>query len=207
MHAADLKFVNPSSPILSQVAAKVPKEDIQTSSIKNLIKEMKEVAGVERSNPGQTVLVGLAAPQIGVLKRIILVDTGANGKGGITTVKVYINPVIVAESPGKEEWYEACYSTGCVTGIVKRARAVTVRALNENKEEIEETHEGYVARIFQHEIDHLDGKRFPEVIQDKENLHWVEKEQFPEYRDREGWRNWPNKCPYEKWEAIRDGKV
>ncbi|MCR4305596.1 MAG: peptide deformylase, partial [Candidatus Daviesbacteria bacterium] len=52
---------------------------------------------------------------------------------------------------------------------------------------------GYVARIFQHEIDHLDGKLFLDHIKNPDHLHWVEKKEFPLYRDREAWRNWPKK--------------
>jgi peptide deformylase len=202
-----LQFVEPSHPVLSQVAEEVQPHEIPTDFIQNLIQKMMEIAGVERGNPGKTVLVGLAAPQIGISKRIILVDTGANGKGGITHVKAYINPKIIAKSVEETEWYEACFSTGSVVGVVMRPKVVTIIALNQKGEEITETHTDYVARIFQHEIDHLDGKRFPPLVKDDNKLHWVEKEEFPLYRNQEGWRHWPKKCPREKWEAIQKGDI
>lgn len=201
-----LDFVEPSHPVLSQVAEEIDPKEITTQPIQDLIQKMMEIAGVERGNPGKRVLVGLAAPQIGVSKRLILVDTGANGKGGITNVKAYINPKIISRSTEVTEWYEACFSTGQVVGIVSRPKVVTVVALNDKGEEITETHTDYIARIFQHEIDHLDGKRFPPLVKDDDKLHWVEKEEFPIYRNQEGWRNWPNKCPREKWDAIQKGE-
>lgn len=201
-----LCFVNPSHPILNQVAEEVSENEINGPYIQSLIQKMMEIAGVERENPGKAVLVGLAAPQIGVSKRIILVDTGANGKGGITRVQVYINPKIIQKSQDETEWYEGCFSTGCVVGVVKRHRTVTVASQNEKGDRITETHSDYVARIFQHEIDHLDGKRFPSLIKDDEKLHWVEKHEFPIYRNQEGWRNWSKKCSREKWNAIQNGQ-
>lgn len=78
-----------------------------------------------------------------------------------------------------------------------------MRAYGERGEKIIEKHSGYVARIFQHEIDHLDGKVFVTHIHDDSKLHWVEKEQFPEYRNNEAWRNWQVKCPRKKWEEIK----
>jgi len=68
---------------------------------------------------------------------------------------------------------------------------------------VEEEYSGYTARIFQHEVDHLDGKEFTTYITDDKKLHWVEEEEFPAYRNQEGWRHWPHKCPRQKWERIK----
>jgi peptide deformylase len=197
-----LCIVPPSHPVLTQVAEEIKPEEVKSLFIQALINKMLEIAGSERGNLKKTILVGLAAPQIGVSKRLILVDTGANGKGEITNVKIYINPKIVKRSEDKDEWYEGCFSTGAVAGIVERSRTITVQALNENGEEVEETHHGYVARIFQHETDHLDGIRFPSLIKDDSKLHWVEKEEYPVYRNNEGWREWTHKCTRAKCEEI-----
>ncbi|MGE5042102.1 MAG: peptide deformylase, partial [Candidatus Levyibacteriota bacterium] len=69
--------------------------------------------------------------------------------------------------------------------------------------EVEEEYSGYTARIFQHEIDHLDGKEFTTHIIDDNNLHWVKDNEFPIYRDKEAWRTWPYKCSRKKWEQIK----
>lgn len=63
-----------------------------------------------------------------------------------------------------------------------------------------------MARIFQHEIDHLNGKRFPDLIKDPKKLHWVLKKEFPLYRNKQAWFNWPRKCSFEKWRKIK-GKL
>jgi peptide deformylase len=94
--------------------------------------------------------VGLAAPQIGVLKRIVVIDTG---EGPIIEV---INPITL-ESRGSIENEEACLSVPNKVGIVARPEYVKVRALNRYNEEIVLEGENLLAIAFCHEIDHLDG--------------------------------------------------
>lgn len=96
---------------------------------------------------------GLAAVQVGVLRRVVVVETEPG--------KVYelINPVIVARS-GRQEEVEGCLSLPGEAGITRRPMTVTVRALNRDGKEIEVTGSGLLARAFCHELDHLDGKLF-----------------------------------------------
>ncbi|MBE3554133.1 MAG: peptide deformylase [Thermicanus sp.] len=96
--------------------------------------------------------VGLAAPQVGVNKRIIIVD-GGNG------LIEMINPVILSLE-GEQIGPEGCLSIPGLTGEVKRAMKCKVRALNRHGEEFEIEGEGLIARAFQHEVDHLDGVLF-----------------------------------------------
>lgn len=96
--------------------------------------------------------VGLAAPQIGILKRMIAVDTGDN-------LLELINPEIISSS-GQQTGREGCLSVEGVVGIVKRAQDVTVKARNRNWEEVIINASGMQARALQHEIDHLDGVLF-----------------------------------------------
>lgn len=202
---AHLDFVPPSNPVLSQIAEPVSLEEIGSADTQALIARMKEKAGLERGNPTKRILVGLAAPQLGILKRIILVNVLADGKGTQNAqIQVYINPEITLRSQETTEWYEGCFSTGNVTGIVSRAKMIAIKAYDETGREVHEGHTGYVARIFQHEIDHLDGIRFPARIQNPDNLHWVEG-QWELYRNNEGWRNWKEKCSWERWNAIKKG--
>lgn len=145
--------------------------------------------------------VGLAAPQIGIFKRIILVDTQADGKKKLGKLRVFINPEIIWKSKKKQDWYEGCFSIPEVCGIVERPTSIKVGAFklkspfvntNPNQvwvfEPIEEKYTGYVARIFQHEIDHLNGQVFTSHIKDPKKLHWVKKKEFPIYRKT--WKNW-----------------
>jgi len=96
--------------------------------------------------------VGLAAPQIGVLKRAIVVDAGE----GLIEL---INPEIL-ETSGKETDLEGCLSIPGVLGEVERAADVVVRGLNREGREVKVEANGFCARALQHEIDHLDGILF-----------------------------------------------
>lgn len=101
--------------------------------------------------------VGLAAPQVGILKRIVVIDIG---EGPI----VLINPEIIA-TDGEQTGEEGCLSVPGKAGVVTRPNYVKVRALNEEMEEIELEGEGLLARAFCHEIDHLDGKMYVELAE------------------------------------------
>lgn len=99
--------------------------------------------------------VGLAAPQVGCSRRLILVDPSANKDSG--SLLVIVNPVIV-ESEGSVEDSEMCLSVPEVSVDVKRAERVLLKGVNLDGKEIRIEAEGFLARIFQHEIDHLNGK-------------------------------------------------
>ena len=96
--------------------------------------------------------VGLAAPQIGVSKRVIVVDVG---EGPIEVV----NPLIV-EAEGLDEDTEGCLSVPGVAGEVPRYTIVTVTGLDRQGHEVRQRAEGFLARVFQHEIDQLEGVLF-----------------------------------------------
>lgn len=97
--------------------------------------------------------VGIASPQVGKNIRLALVDT----KDGAITV---INPVILRHSLRKISGEEGCLSVPSVFGTVKRWRSVTVRYTDALGQVHTERAEGMLARVFQHEIDHLDGLLF-----------------------------------------------
>ena len=101
--------------------------------------------------------VGLAGPQVGVLKRICVIDVG---EGPI----VLINPVILS-TDGEQTGDEGCLSLPGKAGQVTRPNHVVVRALDENMEERELEGEGLLARAFCHEIDHLDGHMYTELVE------------------------------------------
>jgi peptide deformylase len=197
------KFVKPNEPVLIKKAEEIKSEEVKSPETQEVIERMLNAAYGEQADRNKPILVGLAAPQIGISKRIILVDVAARGKGNVGDLRVYINPEIVWRSDDEVEWYEGCYSTDRVCGIVSRPNSIKLKALTRNGQFIEEDYEGYTARIFQHEIDHLNGIEFVSHITDDNKLHWVEEDEFPEYRNNEGWRNWPKKCPRDKWEKIK----
>ena len=94
--------------------------------------------------------VGLAAPQVGVLRRIVVIEVEPG------QVIELINPKIIAFS-GEQDGQEGCLSVPGRWGMVKRPMHVTVRALNRKGEEFEITGHELLARCFCHELDHLDG--------------------------------------------------
>lgn len=104
--------------------------------------------------------VGLAAPQVGVLKRIVVIDVSPEGDRPI----ILINPEIIEKS-GEQTGYEGCLSVPGKTGIVTRANYCKVKALNENMEEIVVEGEELLARAFQHEIAHLDGQLYVSLVE------------------------------------------
>lgn len=95
--------------------------------------------------------VGLAAVQVGVLKQVIVIDTGEEGEK-----LVLINPEIIA-TEGEQTGGEGCLSIPGKNGIVTRPQKVTVRALDREGKVFEKTGEDLLARAFCHEIDHLSG--------------------------------------------------
>ncbi len=97
--------------------------------------------------------VGLAAPQIGVLRRIVVIETPDEGLFEL------INPKIIAFS-GEQEGEEGCLSIPGKWGITRRPMNVTVRAMNRRGETVEITGSGLLAKAFCHELDHLDGKLY-----------------------------------------------
>lgn len=101
--------------------------------------------------------VGLAAPQVGILRRIAVVEVE---EGEIYEL---INPKIVA-SAGEQEGAEGCLSVPGRYGLVKRPKHVTVRAMNRKGEEYEITAHDFLARAFCHEIEHLDGKLYIDKV-------------------------------------------
>lgn len=103
--------------------------------------------------------VGLAAPQVGILKRLIVVDVGDDN--GLIEL---INPEIV-ESNGEQLGSEGCLSIPGLNGQVRRALEVTVKGLDRNGEEVTITGRDLLARAFQHEIDHLNGVLFTDIAE------------------------------------------
>lgn len=102
--------------------------------------------------------VGLAAPQVGILKKIVVIDIGDE-----TGVHVLINPEITSKS-GSQIGDEGCLSVPGVFEEVERPNIVTVKAQNENGENITLTGEGFLARAICHELDHLEGTLFVDKV-------------------------------------------
>lgn len=102
--------------------------------------------------------VGLAAPQVGIRKRIVVIDVEDGNQ------YVFINPEIIASS-GEQTGPEGCLSVPGKTGTVTRPMKVTARALDRNMQEFTITGEGLLARAMCHEFDHLEGELYVDKVE------------------------------------------
>ena len=143
---AILNIVKEGDPLLRKKCR--PVTEI-TPRILTLLDDMRETL-IEANG------AGLAAPQVGILRRIALVDLGEE-------IVELINPEIV-ETEGEQEEVEGCLSVPDVWGITKRPAWVKVKAMNRSGEEFEVEGEGLNARCLCHEIDHLDGHLFTDNV-------------------------------------------
>ena len=124
-----------------------------------IIRLLDDMAETMRAANG----VGLAAPQVGILRRIVVIEAE---EGNLIEL---INPKIIAYA-GEQEGSEGCLSVPNKWGTVKRPMHVTVRALNRHGEEFEITGSELLARAFCHELDHLDGKLYIDIATDIETV-------------------------------------
>jgi peptide deformylase len=112
--------------------------------------------------------VGLAAPQISQLKQIIIVASRATTrypKAPLMTPTVMINPIFEALSNEQEKDWEGCLSIPGIRALVPRYKAIKVQYTDEHGNPIEKILEDFVARVFQHEIDHLEGKVYLDRVE------------------------------------------
>ena len=152
-------------PILNKKAKEVKEV---TPKIKELIVDMIDTMRQEQG-------VGLAAPQVGILKRVVVIEIEENSP------IVLINPVIV-EQDGEQIGYEGCLSVPGKTGIVARPEHVKVKAMAENMQEFELEGTDLLARAICHECAHLDGELYVELVAegelfDNEELQKLEEEE------------------------------
>lgn len=199
-------FLPAHHPLLNEESTNICPCHIESLEIQNTIDLMLAIAQEKTKNLSEPFFVGLAAPQIGIEKSLILVDTAATGtfvERSLPNFAIFINPQIIWASENELKWPERCCSTGPISGIVPRKEKILIRAYDREGNLITQEFDGYVASILQHEIDHLDGIRFPERILNKEDLHWVEEEEISEYQLL--WKEWKKHCPFEKWIEMKNG--
>ncbi len=128
-------------------------------SLQSLIDDMVETM---RAAPG----VGLAAPQVGVSQRLIVVEFGDEQDEEVPPkLYVLINPEITRKSEEVTMGTEGCLSIPGLVGDVERAASVTVKGRSRHGQPMKVKASGWLARIFQHEIDHVNGVLFPDVAE------------------------------------------
>lgn len=152
-------------PVLRRKARKIEKVN---KDVQKLLDDMIETM---RAGNG----VGLAAPQVGVLQRALVVEIEANEKiPGSGVTYALINPEIVRQSEETWESQEGCLSIPGWRGEVERPLRIVVKALDREGNRIRLEAEGWVARVLQHEIDHLEGVLFIDKLTAPDRVWRVE---------------------------------
>jgi len=182
-----LKIVQAGERVLRQKCREVTPDEIGSTSLLQLIDLMRDTM---RDAPG----VGLAGPQVGLgLRLAVIEDREQNPQQERQPIPfhVLINPKLTL-LPGKPvEFFEGCLSVVGYSGLVPRARSVTVDCLNERGEPVHIEASGWYARILQHEIDHLDGALYVDRMYTRS---FMTTENFV--------RNWKSKTIAEAREAL-----
>lgn len=141
----------------------LPVKDFEDPGVEVLINNMVQVM---RNSMG----VGLAAPQIGVAKRIVCIEVNNNKRypeACHIALRILINPEIINTSEEVELGWEGCLSVPGMRGKVSRHASIKFRAQNPDGSAYEELASGFFARIIQHEVDHLDGILYPDRLDNK----------------------------------------
>lgn len=141
------KILTDKEPALHKVCRSVEKFD---GRLHRLLDDMADTLAEANG-------VGLAAPQVGILRRVVVVDTGEE-------ILELVNPTLV-ETSGEQEGAEGCLSVPGKYGLVKRPNYAKVRAQDRYGDWFEAEGEGLIARCFCHELDHLDGIVYTEVME------------------------------------------
>ncbi|CAJ1959735.1 unnamed protein product [Cylindrotheca closterium] len=146
----DLRIVKYPHPALRAENAEITQEELKESDdIKNLAKDMLKVMYAAEG-------VGLAAPQVGVNKRLMVYNPSGDSKKWLEET-ILVNPQIIEYSDGKDTETEGCLSFPDMNGDVTRSKWIKVQAMNLKGKNMKKKYTGWEARIFQHEYDHLDG--------------------------------------------------
>ncbi|MAV70796.1 MAG: peptide deformylase [Candidatus Marinimicrobia bacterium] len=163
------KIIKMGNPVLRKVASKFTIDEIKLDSTKKLIKDMWDTM---RSAGG----IGLAAPQIGISKQLaiinILEDSTRYPDSQESEEFIIFNPLINYLPSDKQGYWEGCLSVPGLRGFVKRPSRIQVDYLDENATEKKIVLNGFLATVFQHELDHLRGKLFIDRMDDLRKLSY-----------------------------------
>jgi peptide deformylase len=166
-------IIGPDNPVLRRKAKPLdnPNNPVTQQLIEDMIVTLRDAPGV-----------GLAAPQVAVGQRLVVIEYGELPEGAPEDAEpekklyVVVNPEITTRSEEMVDGTEGCLSIPGYAGNVMRHEAVTVKALNRRGKPVKIKAKGWLARIFQHEIDHLDGVLFI----DKASKVWKLKDEEPD---------------------------
>lgn len=183
-------------PKLHKECEEVTKKELRTKEFQKILDEMLDIV-YGRNNKGanhdksRPMTVGLSANQIGIMKRISIVDL-AIGHKGYSDIHILINPKITWHSKSLSKHDEGCVNLPEIWGSVPRYKEVEVEALDRSGNEITIRAKGWTSVLLQHEIDHLNGYLFIDRLEDPSKAHYVKKDNMVEYRKfRRKKMEWP----------------
>jgi len=160
------------NPVLRQKSQKVKRIELATQAlIDDMLETMRAANGV-----------GLAAPQVGVLQRVVVIEIPADKEDPTSKAQLHtlINPEIVKASAESETEDEGCLCLPHYVGQVRRSLAVVAKGRDRRGKEVRLRGKDLLARALQHEIDHLDGILFTDRIEDASTLRYVPPKEEPE---------------------------
>jgi peptide deformylase len=190
-----LAVLEPNNPLLRKTCLPVGKNDLRKNALQEEINALLDYV-YGNSNKGskrnalQPMTVGLSANQVGLTHQISIVDL-AIGKKGYNDLHVLINPEIIWQSSAVTQNYEGCVNLPSIWGSVKRATKIKVQAMDRSGNEIQLTLSGWPARLLQHEIGHLQGELFIDLLANPQKAFLVEKEDYAQFKkEKDAWKKY-----------------
>jgi peptide deformylase len=190
----ELNVLKPDDKLLRTVSKPIEPKELRTPQIQNTIEQLLDYVygqNLKGSDHPRTkpITVGLSAPQVGINRRISVVDM-AIGSNKFSDIHVLINPKVITHSQSTFTHREGCVNLPQIWGPIERYRRVTVTALDRSGTKFTIEARGWPAVLLQHEIDHLDGCLFIDYLSDPTKAHLIKAEHFKEYNNKTA-LNWP----------------
>lgn len=164
------KICTMGDPVLREITQEFTKEEILSPETKELIQDMEDSMKAAGG-------IGIAAPQIGVSKRVTIIDVPEESRyedAQASQRMIIFNPRIEFLTEEEDGYWEGCLSVPGLRGYVERPNHIRVAYLDENAQEVTIEAQGFLATVFQHEIDHLFGKLYIDQIKDIKKLVFEE---------------------------------
>jgi peptide deformylase len=164
------KVLRIGDPILRKKSEEVLEDEVRTKEFKKLVRDMFDTMKHENG-------VGLAAPQIGILKKIVVVGVEENPRypnEDFIKEHILINPKITPLDKPKDGYWEGCLSVPGMRGFVERPSKIKIEWYDEKWNFHSEVIDGYKAVVYQHECDHLDGVLYVDRLKDTKLFGFTE---------------------------------
>jgi len=195
-----LQVLKADNSILRTHCEELTRHELRLNATQEIIEELLDYVfgtnnkGAQRDR-SHSMTVGLSANQMGITKRISIVDL-AVGRKNLSDIHVLINPEIVWQSKTLVEHVEGCVNLPNIWGSIKRSKRIKVKAWDRSGNEMLLTLSGWPAILLQHEIGHLNGELFIDKLENPTKAHLVEKTDYKIYRrNKKTWSKYIDVTP------------